>query len=39
MNGAQVSELPNAGLRRGYIGFEAEGYEVTFRNIKLKLLD
>jgi len=26
-------------LRRGYIGLEAEGYEITFRNVKLKLLD
>jgi hypothetical protein len=37
VNGEVVSELTGAGLRRGYIGFEAEGYEVTFRNIKLKL--
>lgn len=39
VNGAVVSELTNVGLRRGYIGFEAEGYEVTFRNIKLKVMD
>ena len=39
VNGAVVSELQGVGLRRGYIGFEAEGYEVTFRNIKLKLMD
>lgn len=39
VNGAVASELPGVGLRRGYIGFEAEGYEVTFRNIKLKLMD
>lgn len=39
VNGAVVSELLGVGLKRGYIGFEAEGYEVTFRNIKLKLMD
>jgi hypothetical protein len=36
VNGAVVSELPNCGLRRGYIGLEAEHYEVTFRNLKLQ---
>jgi hypothetical protein len=39
VNGAVVSEVGGCGLRRGYIGFEAEGFEVTFRNIKLKTLD
>jgi Domain of Unknown Function (DUF1080) len=38
VNGAVVSELTNAGLRRGSIGFEAEGYEIAFRNIRLKPL-
>jgi hypothetical protein len=38
VNGAAVSELPNCGLRRGYIGLEAEGYEITFRNLKLQVL-
>jgi hypothetical protein len=26
-------------LRRGYIGLEAEGFEVAFRNIKLTPLE
>ncbi|MBI5083246.1 MAG: DUF1080 domain-containing protein [Acidobacteria bacterium] len=39
VNGAVVCELAGVGLRRGYIGLEAEGYEVTFRNIRLKPLD
>ena len=38
VNGAVVSELPGVGLRRGYIGLEAEGYEITFRNLKLQAL-
>ena len=39
VNGEVVSELPNCGLRRGYIGLEAEHYEVTFRNIKLQVIE
>ena len=39
VNGRMVNELTGVGLKRGYIGFEAEGYEVTFRNIKLKPLE
>jgi hypothetical protein len=39
VNGKVVNEVTGCGLRRGYIGLEAEGYEVTFRNIKVKLLD
>ncbi len=39
VNGAAVSEMSGIGLRRGYIGLEAEGYEITFRNLKLKALD
>src|SRR4051812_39146906 len=39
INGAVVNELSGVGLRRGYIGFEAEGYEITFRNIRLKILE
>jgi hypothetical protein len=38
VNGEVVSELPGVGLRRGYIGLEAEGFEVTFRNLKLQPL-
>jgi hypothetical protein len=39
VNGAVVNELTGVGLRRGYIGFEAEGYEITFRNLRLKSLE
>jgi 3-keto-disaccharide hydrolase len=36
VNGAVVSELSNAGLRRGHIGLEAEGFEIAFKNLKLQ---
>jgi hypothetical protein len=39
VNGEVVSEADNIGLRRGYIGLEAEGYEVTFRNLRIQPLD
>lgn len=39
VNGAVVNEVGGIGLHRGYIGLEAEGYEITFRNVKLKLLN
>ena len=39
VNGATVSERSGAGLRRGFIGLEAEGYEITFRKLLLKLLN
>jgi hypothetical protein len=39
VNGSVVSELPNCGLRRGYVGLEAEHYEVTFRNLKLRTIE
>jgi hypothetical protein len=39
VNGATVSELPNLEVLRGYIGLEAEGYRIEFRNLKLKRLD
>ena len=38
VNGEVVNEWTGVALRRGYIGLEAEGAEVTFRNIKLKEL-
>lgn len=38
VNGMVVSEITGCGLRRGYIGFEAEGFEITFRNIRIKEL-
>lgn len=39
VNGEVVSTVNQVGLRRGYIGFEAEGFEVVFKNIKLKSLE
>ncbi len=39
VNGEVVSELSGYALRRGYIGLEAEGYEITFRNLKLQTPD
>ncbi len=38
LNGAVVSEFAGVGLRRGYLGLEAEGYEITFKNLKLQVL-
>jgi hypothetical protein len=38
VNGVVVNELPNCGLLKGYIGLEAEGFEITFRNLKLQVL-
>jgi len=39
VNGAVASELPNCGLRRGYIELEAEHYGITFRNLKLQSIE
>jgi hypothetical protein len=39
VNGAVISQAEGVGMRRGYIGFEAEGYEVTFKNIRIKSLE
>jgi hypothetical protein len=39
INGAVVSVVPGVGLRRGFIGLEAEGFEVAFRNLKLKTVE
>ena len=36
VNGEIVNELSNVGLRRGYIGLEAEGFEIAFKNLKLQ---
>jgi hypothetical protein len=38
VNGEVVNEWTGVALRRGYIGLEAEGAEVTFRNIRLREL-
>jgi hypothetical protein len=39
INGAVVNVFDQCGQPRGYVGFEAEGYEIEFRNVKLKTLD
>jgi hypothetical protein len=39
VNGAVVSEVTGYALRHGYIGLEAEGYEITFRSLKLQVLE
>jgi Domain of Unknown Function (DUF1080) len=38
VNGAAVSEIPGLALRKGHVGFEGEGHEIAFRNIKLTVL-
>jgi len=38
VNGPVVSEASGCALRRGYIGLEAEGYEITFKNLTLQEL-
>jgi hypothetical protein len=35
VNGAVVNEAAGIALRKGYLGLEAEGHEIAFRNIKL----
>jgi hypothetical protein len=39
INGEVVNQVTGIGLRRGYIALEAEGYEITFRNLKLQPLN
>jgi hypothetical protein len=39
INGAVVNVFDQCGQPRGYVGLEAEGYEIEFRNVKLKALD
>ena len=38
VNGFLAAELPDCGLDKGYIGLEAEGFLIQFRNLKLKEL-
>jgi hypothetical protein len=35
VNGAVTSEFTQCEVPRGYIGLEAEGYRIEFRNLKL----
>lgn len=39
VNGAIVNEYTECEVPRGYIGLEAEGYRIEFRNLKVKRLD
>ena len=39
INGAVVTETAGCVLRKGYIGLEAEGHEITFRTVKLQPLE
>jgi hypothetical protein len=38
VNGVAVNEIAGIALRKGHIGLEAEGHEITFRNMKLTAL-
>lgn len=38
VNGVPVSEVEGIILRHGYVGLEAEGHEITFKNLKLRNL-
>jgi hypothetical protein len=38
VNGAVVNEYAECEVARGFIGLEAEGYRIEFRNVKLKRL-
>lgn len=39
VNGAVTSVLPRIEVPRGHVGFEAEGYRIEFRNVKVKPLE
>jgi hypothetical protein len=39
VNGAVTSTLERLEVLRGHVGFEAEGYRIEFRNVKLKALE
>lgn len=39
VNGGVTSEKPDVAALKGYVGLEAEGYRVEFRNIRLKKLN
>lgn len=38
VNGAVVSTMTGVALRKGYIGLEAEGFEIAFRNLRIRPL-
>jgi hypothetical protein len=39
VNGAVTSTMTGVALRKGYIGLEAEGFEIAFRNLRIRPLD
>jgi hypothetical protein len=39
VNGAVTNEWHDCAVPRGYVGLEAEGYRIEFRNVKVKPLD
>jgi hypothetical protein len=39
VNGAIANRWPDCEVDNGYVGLEAEGWRIEFRNVKLKLLD
>ena len=38
VNGAEVCALKDCGAKSGFVGLEAEGYRIEFRNVKVKTL-
>jgi hypothetical protein len=38
VNGAVTSVMKGIALRKGYIGLEAEGFEIAFRNLRIRPL-
>jgi hypothetical protein len=38
VNGGVTTEITNLEVPKGFVGLEAEGYLIQFRNIKLKTL-
>ena len=39
VNGAVVNRWPDCEVPKGYVGLEAEGYRIEFRNVKVKSLE
>ena len=39
VNGAVTNRWPDCDVPRGYVGLEAEGWRIEFRNVKLKVLE
>ncbi len=39
VNGAVANQWPDCEVLKGFVGLEAEGWRIEFRNVKLKVLD